>query len=146
MIALAISNKIQITEDCNTLFLKYKNNRNAFDFNYESDEDFYQQVRIGGHLRSDKTPKKEKIYRDSAGVFRRGNTYVDKTVQIVTDLVDEPFRDAFAVAMAHTDVIINDVEYSCQGDIDVGDNDFNNLANLTATLYVQGFNQTNYQC
>lgn len=146
MIALAISNKIAIVNDCENVFLKYKGNVNQYGFEYENDETFYQQVRIGAYLRSDVPEIKEKVYRKSNGEFRRGNTIVDKKVNLETDLIDEPTRDALAVALKHSDVIIDDVSYFCIGDVEITDNDINNLANAKATLYVQGYNQQNFGC
>lgn len=146
MIALAISNKISIVNDCQNVVLKYKGDFDQYGFSYESNPDFYQQVRIGAYLRSDVPEIKEKVYRKSNGEFRRGNTIVDKKVNLETDLIDEPTRDALTVALKHSDVIIDDVSYFCIGDVEITDNEINNLANAKATLYVQGYNQQNFGC
>lgn len=146
MIAYAKSNTFTITDDCDNMVIAYRNNFDAYNFEWESFEGMYQQVRIGAFLRSDKPAKKEQIYRKSNGEYRRGNTFVDKTVELHTDVIDEETRDAFVVALSHSDFKINGKDYFCFGDISYEDNDFNNLANITAVLYDQGFNQSNIQC
>jgi hypothetical protein len=146
MIALAISNVFTITSDCDNLLIAYRNNFDAYGFDYESDDTFYQQVRIGAYLRSDKPDVKEKIYRLSNGRYRRGNTFIDKSVELHTDLIDEHTRDALSVALKHSDFKINNKDYFCYGNLSNEDNEFNNLANMTATLYDQDFNASNIQC
>lgn len=146
MIVYAKSNTFTITNDCDNMLIAYRNGFDAYNFEYESFEGLEQQVRIGAYLRTDKPAKKEQIYRKTNGQYRRGNTFIDKTIEIHSDLLDEQIRDALVVALSHSDFKINGKDYFCFGDPAYEDNEFNNLANVTATLYEQGFNQSNMQC
>lgn len=147
MYVLAISNKIIVNNaDCNNKIIKYRDSQDSFGFDYTSDPDFYQQVRIGIYLRSPKFPEKEKVYRQTDGVFRHGAVSVDKTIEVHTDQFDEEAHAAMIVAMKHSEFLIDDKEYFHQGGYDLEDNDYNNLSNGKATLYEQGFNQTNISC
>lgn len=144
MIAIAISNPFLITDDCDNILLSYGGSVPQYEFNYTGSND--QQVRVGAFLRTDKPDKKEKITRLSNGVYRRGNTFIDKSIEFHSDLVDEETREAITTALHHTNVIIDGKSYFCYGTVNYEDNEFNNLANVTATLYEQGYNQTNMQC
>jgi len=146
MIVYSKSNTFTITDDCDNMLIAYRNNFDAYNFEWETFENMYQQVRIGAFLRSDKPAVKEQAYRKTNGVYRRGNTFIDKTIELHSDLIDEETRDSFVVALKHSDFKINGTDYFCFGDPGYEDNEFNNLANLTATLYEQGFNQSNIQC
>lgn len=148
MKAFLQSNKICINnQDCNSLVIRYRDESNVFSFNYDgAPVDFYQQIRIGAFLRSEKPEIKEKIYRRHNGTFKNTGVTIDKKKLLVTDWWDEETRDALTVASRHSEFIINDIPYSCQGEPDIEDNEFNNLATAKLEIYVQGFNQTNIAC
>jgi hypothetical protein len=147
MYVVAISNKIQVNNsDCNTKVIKYRDNKNSYGFDYTTDPEFYQQVRLGVYLRSPKLPTKEKVYRQTDGNFRYGTVTIDKSVELHTDQFDFDTHAALLVASKHSDFQIDDRQYFSQGEIDLEDNDFNNLSNGKLTLLEQGFNKTNLQC
>lgn len=147
MYVLALSNPIKVNAaECNTAVLKFKDDANAFGFEYESFPNFYQKIRLGINVRKFKYPTKEKTYRQSNGVFRRVNVVIDKTRELHADLMDEPTIENLHIALKHSETYIDDVHYSMQGELDIEDNEHINLANSKATLYVQGFNKTNISC
>lgn len=148
MKAFLQSNKICVNnEDCHSVVIKYRNESNAFGFIYTgASEDFYQQIRIGAFMRSEKPEIKEKIYRKHSGYFKNTGVTIDKKRSLITDQWDEETRDALFVASRHSDFLINDVAYSAQGEPEITDNDFNNLATAKQDIYEQGFNQSNISC
>lgn len=144
-----ISNPISIQANaCDTLEIKYRNRFNGFEMVYENDDEWVNQNRFGGYLRTPKRITTEKVYRQTNGVFRSGNVSIDKTYDLCTDLMDEETHDALAVALKHSDVQIGDNYYFHQGAYETQDNDYNNLeeGDKVATLLLQGFNQTNIRC
>lgn len=148
MKAFLQSNKICVNnEDCHNVVIKYRNDSNAFGFVYsDAPENFYQQIRIGAFMRSEKPRITEKIYKRHNGTFKNTGVTIDKKRSLITDQWDEETRDALFVASRHSEFSIDDVEYSAQGDPDVTDNDFNNLATVTQEIFEQGFNQSNISC
>lgn len=147
MYALALSIPIKVNRNvCNTAVLEFKDEANAFGFNYEAQPVFTQRIRLGIDVRKVKFPLKEKIYRQSNGVFRRANVIIDKTSEMHTDLMDAETLESLVIALKHSEVLINGVEYSMQGELDIDDSDFTNLANAKATLFIQGFNRSNISC
>lgn len=147
MYALALSIPIRVNRNvCDTAVLEFKDEANAFGFNYEAQPTFTQRIRLGIDVRKVKFPLKEKIYRQSNGVFRRANVFIDKTSEMHTDLMDAETLESLVIALKHSEVYINGIEYSMQGELDIDDSEFTNLANAKATLFVQGFNKSNISC
>lgn len=148
MKAILQSNKICVNnEDCRNVVIKFRDEASSFGFDYENaPEDFYQQIRLAAFLRSDKFDIKEKIYRRHDGTFKNTGVTIDEKSQLVTDQYDSPTRRALIVASRHSEFIIDDVEYSTQGEADITDNEFNNLASVKLEIFEQGFNQSNISC
>jgi hypothetical protein len=146
MIALLISNKIIVGNNEGSKMIKFRDNNDSYGFEYSGDQEFFQQLRLGVYLRSPKFPTKEKVYRQQNGSFRYGNVIIDKSIELHTDLFDIETHEALMVAMKHSEFYINDKQYFSQGELDLEDNEYNDLSNGKATLYEQGFNQTNIQC
>lgn len=144
---LAISNNISVnSKECFTKMIKFKDEKSSFGFEYLLNPSFYQQVRLHIDFRGPKYATKEKVYRQQDGNFRFGAVVQDKKYDLVTDQFDEPVNDALASALKHSDFYIEDVKYFCQGEYETEDNEFNNLQTGKATLFKQGYNQTNIQC
>ncbi len=148
MKAILQSNIICVNNDeCSSLILKYRNDSNAFNFDYENaPEDFYQQIRISGYLSTSKPVVKEKIYRRHNGTFKNTGVTIDKKQEFLSDQYEEFVREALVVASRHSEFSINDVEFSAQGEPDIQDNEFNNLATVKLEIFEQGFNQGNVSC
>ncbi len=144
---LAISNNISINDkECYTKVIKFKDDKSSYGCEYLLQPTFYQQIRLHLDLRGPKYATKEKVYREQGGVFRFGAVTQDKKVDLVTDQFDEPVNDALASALKHSEFYIDGVQYFCQGEYETEENDFNNLEAGKATLFKQGYNQTNIQC
>lgn len=147
MIAFGVSNKINVqSNNCENFVLKYRNVTDAFGFDYETDEEFYQQVRLSGFISDPKHDVNERIYRQTNGVRRRGNVVIDKFKHLHFDQSDEALMDASVVAIKHSEVLIDDVEYFSDGIIEWEENEFNNLNSGKVKMYDQAFNQTSIRC
>ncbi len=145
---LAISNNIRIdSNECFTKILKFKDAKSSFGFEYLLNPTFYQKVRLHLDIRNGKYSTKEKIYRQQDGNFRFGAVVQDKKFELATDQFDEPTHILILnYLLIDSDVYIDNVKYFCQGEYDLEDNEFNNLANGKATLFKQGYNQNNLEC
>jgi hypothetical protein len=147
MQALSLTNKFKVTPgECFTKMLKFKGDNSDYGFNYGVNPMFYQQVRIHASLQNAKPVTKEKIYRQSDGVFQRGNTFIDKKVELHTDQFDEDTNFAMAIALKHKEVYLDDVRYFSEGEYEIDNNDFNEIGKGKAELLQQGFNKTNMNC
>lgn len=152
MKVLAISSNVEINRvsNCETKIVKYKNTLDAYEFEYEDNPTFYQQFRL--HLmfgRIPKFPVKEKVYRQSDGVFRVTNVAIDKQYTLKTGYFDENTHKALQVALKHSTVYIDDVLYANQGEYDIEGEDDELLTNLTTAktaILQQGYNKTSISC
>jgi hypothetical protein len=147
MRAILISNIIRVNNNnCNSVVIKYRDQKNSFGFIYDADTTFFQQVRIGAYLRTPSYPTKEKTYRDQSGNFRSTSVIIDKQLEFHTDQFDDYTRDAIMVASKHSEFYIDGIKYYAQGAFDWEDNEFNDLANGKINVLEQGFNQNNIEC
>ena len=148
MKAIFQSNKICVNnEDCHSLVVRYRNDANAFNFDYDNAPvNFYQQIRLGIFIRSNKFDIKEKVYRRHNGSFKNTGVTIDKKYSLISDQYDEPTLDALVVASRHSEFIVDSTDYSTQGEADVTDNEFNNLATVKLEIFEQEFNQSNVSC
>lgn len=147
MQALAISNKLSMNRlECFTKIIQYKDRGYSFDFDYGNNLTFYQKARVHLDFQDTKPILSEKVYRQSDGIYKRGNTFIDKEVNLYTDQFDDETNLSLAVALKHQDVLIDGVQYFAIGEYEVEPNDFSNLQRGHATLYEQGFNKTNIKC
>lgn len=147
MQVLALTNKFSIREgECFTKILKFKGTGSDYGFNYGANPTFYQLVRIHADFHNAKPVISEKIYRQTDGIFKRGNTYIDKKVELKTDQMDEDSNIMMSIALKHAEVYFDDAEYFCQGDYEIAENDFNELGQGKATLLLQGFDKKNMTC
>lgn len=147
MQALAISNKLSMNRmECFTKIIKYRDRGYSYDFDYGNNPTFYQKARIHVDLQDTKPILNEKIYRQSDGVYVRGNTSIDKEVNLYTDQFDDETNLSTAIALKHQDLYLDDIPYFAHGEYETESNDFNNLQRGHAALYEQGFNKTNIKC
>lgn len=152
MKVLAISSNIEINKagNCDTKVIKYKHTTDAFDFEYAANPTFYQQFRL--HLifgRIPKLPVKEKMYRQSDGVFRISNVAIDKQYTLKTGYFDETAHKALQVALKHDSLYIDEVSYASPGEYEIEGEDDELLTNLTpakAAILQQGYNKTSISC
>lgn len=144
---VGLSNPICIGNHCDTVVLKYSDNKDVFDFEYtESPEGFEQQIRIPATLQNPKHPRSSGVYRKSNGQFVQFGVAIDKSKTLLTDWMDEIFTDALTTASGHKNFSLDDVPYSGHGDIEENPNEEDNLIQTSIEVYEQGYNQTNISC
>ena len=148
MQVLAISNPISVGKYlCDTAILKYKDEANAYGYEYEAYPLFFQQIRLGINIRDFKFPKKQSIYTQSNARVRKNNVAIYKTRDLYTEPMDELTLENLQVAINHSDVFIDNVEYNSQGDLEIEPTEvLGNLANGKTTLHLQEYQHTNVSC
>lgn len=152
-IALLVSNSIEVGEHWETKIVRFQDTRRAFGFDYPNAAAFFHQVRLPLYVSKPTYPVKEKVYRQSNGVFRTANVTVDKKIEVATGYLDEPTHAALAVAVKHERFFVNTQPLSVQGEIDYeffetfdSDNGYYPLAVAKLEAYEQAYNQTNFGC
>lgn len=131
---------------CDTLVVRYKDSRNAWNFDYTSNPDFEQQARIPVTLQNPSWPVEENVYKKHDGSIVITGSRVSKKYTLVTDQAHEEFHDAMIVALRHSDLYFDNVRYQGAGEYSVEPNDKNNLQQGKSDVFVQGYNQTNITC
>jgi hypothetical protein len=152
MKVLAISSSIEINKvsNCETKIVKYKHSTDAYGFEYSDNPTFYQQFRLSLMFgRIPKFPVKEKMYRQSDGVFRVTQVSIDKEYTLKTGYFDENTHKALQVALKHDSVYIDDVLFANRGEYEIEGDDDETLTNLTTAktaILQQGYNKTSISC
>lgn len=157
--AVYISNPFRVGPHLNTRLLAFRNDRNAFYFDYQTNVNFEQQIRLPVMLNRDERPVQESVYRQSNGIRRFGTVSIDKKWKLVTEYLDERVHDALIIALKHSRVKIStntggEFKYFfAVGGMDYEDQEtFTNndgwyeLKRGTIELWEQGFNQQNSTC
>lgn len=144
---VGVSNPICIGNPCDTVVLKYSDNKDVYNFEYtEAPDGFEQQVRIPAVLMDPKHERTSGVYRKSNGRFVQFGVAIDKSKTLRTDWMDEIFTDAITTAAGHKNLSIDDVDYSGHGEFEETPNDEDNLIQTTIQVYEQEYNQTNISC
>jgi len=88
-------------DPCFTMVLKYRNNENAFGFEYELDTDFYNIVRVGLYIDMPQPLVNENVFRYSDGTHKMLSATFQKEYEGHVDWYDEQRHFAIAVALKH---------------------------------------------
>lgn len=101
-----------------TVLIKYRNDNNAFGFDYTSDgfthaDGFYNMMRIAAKIWKPSYPKTKEIQKNSSGRRTLYFSDVDKKYIMNTGLLPEEIHDALSIALEHNTLLIDDVEYVC---------------------------------
>lgn len=152
--SIAVSNHLQYSSMwMSTKIIAFRDQRNGWDYDYNNSGAFYQQVRLHVTVAEPTPVLNTSEYRQTDGVYRRGNTYIDKKRTLRTDYFDEPTHDALQVALFHYTVLIDGVSYFARGEYEtdhieskVVPDRFHPLWTASIELLVQGYNQHNNQC
>jgi len=95
----------KITDDCYTSVIGYRNNENAFDFDY-SESTFFNRVRLPLYLHSPTNSEEQKTYSKSNGSSVKLMHRIWKDYRVKTDYFTDGMLERFAVATAHDGVYI----------------------------------------
>lgn len=104
--------------DGQTVLIKYRNDNNAFGFDYTSDgftlsDGFYNMMRIVGQVWKAAYPKTKNIQKSSSGRRTLYFSDVDKKFILNTGLLPEEMHDALSIALEHNTLLIDGVEFVC---------------------------------
>lgn len=89
------------SDPCFTTVLKYRNDENAFGFNYETNEDFYNKVRVPLYLDSPQPLTNKNVYRYSSGEYKTLSAVFEKELLGHVGYCDEHRHFAIAIALKH---------------------------------------------
>lgn len=101
---IACSNCLKYqASDCYTTVIKYRNSENAFDFDYETNDEFYNIVRLSILIEKPQPVVNENVFRFSDGTYKTLQATFEKLFQGKTDWGGESFHFRLAIAMKHDD-------------------------------------------
>lgn len=99
------------THNC-TKLLRWRNDENAYNFDYESDTSFYFYMRLSGRLGRARYPKDKKNFENSNADNTILYSQTDKVLEYVTDHLPEYIHDALSIAIEHDTFEILDTDRS----------------------------------
>jgi hypothetical protein len=132
-----------------TKVVEFGSDTDSFNVNYSENDDFLQKVRLHIDVLQETTPVKERVYRQSDGVFRSSNVFIDKKLKCTCGYFDDKTHQAFGAALKSKTFIMDGEWYFSEGEYEVGSRDSSDLMKLTQanfTLNKQGYNLTNQSC
>lgn len=100
---IAKSNNFKRTgKACFYALVRYRNNENNFNFEYEPDStDIYNRLTLPFFLSKSQPKLQKKIYRKSNGKNLILSAVLDKQLELLTDWMPEFFHDRLTIAMIH---------------------------------------------
>lgn len=140
---LAITEKLCVCtpDDCEVT-ISYRNDVNAFGFEYEHDSDFRNTINVCGKLRNSRVRDTDLIVnRDTFGTTEAVYSKLDNLQEFVTGLIPPYLANAIHVALRHSDVVILGKRYVCIDSFEQQTSDDSGLQKITALLapYQQPF-------
>lgn len=90
-------------DPCFTTVLKYRNSENAFGFNYDIDDEFYNKARVAMYIDNPQPVDTENVYRQSNGVYKTLSAMFESLSEGHVDYYDKQRHFAIAMAMRHDD-------------------------------------------
>jgi hypothetical protein len=100
----------KIADTCYTTAMNYRNNSNAFYFDY-SDATFYNKIRLPFYLHSPTFAEENKSYQKSDGSSVLLFSRIWKDYKVKTDYMLDNLHEKFQIATAHSDILV-DCSYS----------------------------------
>jgi len=99
------------TDDYNTYVIKYRNDFNILNFEYENVESYTNQFRITGRIGDQLTTKDTTGYELSSGLFEIAKSIFRKTEDIQTYGLDQYTHEAFYAAIGHSHLYFDNVRH-----------------------------------
>ena len=102
---LYLSNKLEVVSSTtDTYLIRYRNNQNILNFNYANLTSFKNKFRVPFIKRQPLNTLTTEGYDLINGNYKRVRTERVKTLELVTDYLDEDGHDAFQTALFHSDI------------------------------------------
>lgn len=140
---LAVTEKLCVcTPDECEVTISYRNDVNAFGFEYEHDSDFRNTINVCGKLRNSRVRDTDLIVnRDTFGTTEAVYSKLDNLQEFVTGLIPPYLANAIHVALRHSDVVIAGKRYVCIDSFEQQTSEDSGLQKITALLapYQQPF-------
>lgn len=140
-----VSNWFRVMNDAGpTSFVKFKNSRNIYDYQYELIPDFYNQFRL--HLSVNSVSAEggaSQVQNVATGRRRNANGISDKSFQLSTYYFDDGAHDAAIALIEHDSIEINGRSYIKKGAYTPNIRVNSKLSVGQADLYEQAFSSVN---
>ncbi len=140
--------KINVTG--HTAIIKYNHIVNALDYRYEDAVTFYNQYRIDLRIGSPTYNENVKGYETYEGDVINVKSDIQKLVKFSTRFFDEGTHEAFFSMLAHSEILIDGVEYKKGQDssyeISWPDSDYNKIANGEVNLLKVDYSEAVKSC
>jgi len=147
------SNCLQrITDECFTSVVEYGNEDDAFGFEYCGDPAFMNRVRLPFYLSKPQFPAERNVFRKANGAAQVLSVVIRKTMQGITDYLNELWHQRLMIALNHDHVNVYSETFTgsvvMDGEYQIAWNDFLNLPVAQATFQMQitPFEATNTNC
>lgn len=101
-----------ITDTCDTKVLKYRHFQNAYDFDWETNKNWYNQTRLPILFLEDDYPANESIVNEPTGSVYRPYSYLNHKTSFGTIHMDENTVEGLFVASKHSDVYLDEHSYT----------------------------------
>lgn len=149
----ACSNCMQrITNDCFTSVIKYRCDEDAFGFVYCGADSFYNSVRLPFYMTKPQYPAERNVFRKANGVTKVLSSVIRKTVQGITDYMQESWHQKLVIALNSDIVWITADNFNefvaVDGDYSISWQDFLDypVAQANFQMQVTPFNARNTNC
>lgn len=97
----------KICDPCYTTLIRYRNNENAFGFNYNN-QNFYNSVRLPIYLKQPQFPTVRNVFTLSNGNKKKLSSRIEKEWIVETDWMPKEWHEKLVIALEHDRVgIIN---------------------------------------
>lgn len=123
-----------------TSMIKYRNSADTLGYQYASYPSFYNQFRVDLWAGRSNFPENITGYETYNGGFIKTKSDITKLREFETRFFDEGAHEAFAAMLAHSEVLIDDVEHKKTNDGDYSiswsDDDDNKIGNGSVNLLI----------
>ena len=101
---LYISRELEVVSaDTNLLYIKFRNDKNILNYNYEVLTSYYTKTHVETFKRKPLRPTISEGYSLSDGSFKRVLTVLTKTYEFITGWFDEDEHDGMQASIVHSD-------------------------------------------
>jgi hypothetical protein len=129
-----------------TSVIRFRDDTQAFGFDYSTDLSFYQQFRLHVEVVFPEYQVEEAVYRQSNGYRRFGNVYIDEKQEMRTAAMDQRTHQCLISASKHRYFFINSCQYFAVGAYNIENVERGLSATARIDIFTQDFDLRNYGC
>jgi hypothetical protein len=144
--AVALSDCLHYGLHRKSSIIRFRDDTEAFGFDYTSDLSFHQQFRLHVEVVFPEYPVEEAVYRQSNGYRRFGNVYIDEKQEMRTAAMDQRTHQCLISACKHRYFFINGCQYFAAGAYNIENVERGLSATARIDIFTQDFDLRNYGC